>query len=93
MSLQVLFAPDSSTPICELELTTTFAFTPSDAETFWELVDGDIVDAEWANANVRGRLYSALRAAYCGKHVVDDIAHFTFADGSEITTSCYGIQH
>ncbi len=84
----------TSAPITELELLCDFtvAHTVSCADMFWELVDGDLVDGEWANAGTRSRLYASLRASGCGKRMIDGMAYFIFADGSAITVSRFGIE-
>lgn len=89
MSFPASAHPLPSTPISERELASAFAST--DADTFWDLYDVDIVDAQWANDDVRNRFYAALKAAGCGKRLVDGVAHFTFIDGSAIRASRCGI--
>lgn len=82
-----------ASPISEFELGACFAGSaePTDAARFWSMIDGDIVDGEWSNADVRLRFYGAIRAAGCGRRLLDGVAHFIFADGTEIAASRSGI--
>ena len=82
-----------ASPIGEWELGACFAgdVTPTDASRFWAMIDGDIVDGQWANADVRLRFYMTIRGYGVGRRMLDEITYFIFADGTEIAASRYGI--
>lgn len=92
MQLAVSDIPAASAPITEMELETVFAVAvESDAEVFLDMVDGDLVQAEWSSSSVRGRFFTALRSAGCGKRMIDGVAYFTFTDGSAVIVSRLGL--
>ena len=85
---------DPASPISEYELGACFAgdVTPTDASRFWAMIDGDIVNSRWNISDVRLRFYMTIRGYNCSRRMLDGVAYFIFADGTEISASRNGIE-